>query len=91
MEQEIIKGRLSQRGVANVTSFIKRMPKNIMDAGNTADESVIVDLSVAENWLIRDEILQIQRRVVQNNLHAEVSLSSCISFNGRIHCRVANN
>ena len=55
-----------------------------MDAGNTADESVIVDLSVAENWLIRDEILEIHQRVVQNNLHAEVSLSSCISFDGRI-------
>ena len=73
MEQQIIEGRLSQRGVGNVANLIKRMPKTILDAGNTADESSIIDLSVAENWLIRNGILEIQRSVVQDSLQAQVS------------------
>lgn len=72
MEANIPKGRLSDRGMSNVTTVIPRIPKTILEAGNTHDEEEIIDMSVAENWLIRDEILKIEKEVVEKKLRSEV-------------------
>ncbi|KAF2235968.1 PLP-dependent transferase [Viridothelium virens] len=71
MANHISKGRLSDRGRDNVDSVIPRIPKTILEAGSTPDEDGIIDMSVAENWLIRDEILEIEREVVESKLHPE--------------------
>ena len=72
----MMQGQLSQRGIANVTTIMPRIPKTILDAGNIPDEDSIIDLSVAENWMIRDQVLEIERAVVKDHLNAEVSISS---------------
>ena len=73
MEANIPNGRLSDRGMDNVATVIPRIPKTILEAGNTPDEEDIVDMSVAENWLIRDEILKIEKEVVEKKVRSEVS------------------
>ena len=66
MEHGIASGRLSQRGIANVTTVMPRVPNAILDTGNIPNEDSTIDLSVAENWLIRNEILQIEKGIVNN-------------------------
>ena len=74
MEPGIVKIQLSQRGLTNVTTVMQGVPKTILEAGYVTDEDAIVDLSVTENWLICDEILEIQKGIgTKELLHAEVS------------------
>ena len=79
------KAQLSTRGIRNVTSVIPKIPKTLLEAGEAGDEGDLVDLSVAENWLIRDEILAIERDVVENKLGPEVGFNfdSPIAFSVR--------
>ena len=67
--------KLSKRGDANVSNIMPRIPTTILEAGWVLNEDSIIDLSIAENWLIRDEILEIQKTVVANYLNREVDAS----------------
>lgn len=67
--------QLSRRGNSNVSNILPRIPRTILEAGWVPNEDAIIDLSIAENWLIRDEILDIQKTVVKENLNREVDSS----------------
>lgn len=62
---------LSKRGDANVSNILPRIPRTILEAGWVSNEDSIIDLSIAENWLIRDEILEIQKKVVTDYFNRE--------------------
>ena len=64
-ETDIIKGQLSQRGLANITSVMPHIPKTILDAGYIPDEDFVIDLSIAENWLVHDEVLEIHKTAME--------------------------
>lgn len=66
-------GKLSQRGSANVSNIMPRIPKAILESGWIPNEGSIIDMSMAENWLIRDEVLEIQKNVANDNLNHEVN------------------
>ena len=67
--------QLSKRGDANVSNIMPRIPTTILQAGWVPHEDSIIDLSMAENWLIRDEILEIQKTAIANHLDHEVDAS----------------
>lgn len=75
METNITKGGLSSRGMKNVNTVIPLMPKTVLEAGDTPNEGDIVDMSVAENWLIRKEVLEIEKEVAEKQLQSEVRYS----------------
>jgi hypothetical protein len=55
--------QLSKRGGANVENIMPMIPPAILSAGWDPSSDSVIDLSMAENWLIRDEILEIQKTV----------------------------
>lgn len=68
---------LSQRGRANIERVMARIPKAIL-AGTKKTESTnslddCIDLSMAENWLIRSEVLAICKAAIDNNFDTHVS------------------
>ena len=65
-------GYLSERGMMSVTSVVPRIPKTVLEAGDTLDEGNVVDISVAENWLVRDDILNIVKEIIAQKLQPEV-------------------
>ena len=65
--------QLSRRGDANVSNIMPRIPKTVLEAGWAPNEDSVIDLSMAENWLIRDEILEIQKTVATDYLNHEVN------------------
>lgn len=67
--------QLSKRGNANVSNILPRIPRTILEAGWVPNEDSVIDLSIAENWLIRDEILDIQKTVEAEYLTREVGSS----------------
>ena len=67
-------GQLSKRGNANVSNIMPRIPPAILQAGWLPNEGNVIDLSMAENWLIRDEILDIQKNVASHVLESHVSI-----------------
>lgn len=60
---------LSNRGHLNLKQVVANIPKKILKP--TADASVI-DLSMAENHLIREEILQIVKSSIAGDLLSQV-------------------
>ena len=69
---------MSQRGRANVQSMIPLFPqsfwdssKSTKDGGGSSDDCI--DLSAAENWLIRPELLEICRASINDTLTAKVN------------------
>ena len=68
--------KLSKRGQINIDEIMARVPKSILEEKPQAPtEAGPIDLSVAENWLIRDEILEICKPGIQRSLDREVSLT----------------
>ena len=65
--------QLSRRGDANVSNAMPRIPRTVLEAGWVPNEDSLIDLSMAENWLIREEILEIQKTVVADHLNREVN------------------
>lgn len=60
---------LSSRGHLNLTQVIAKMPKSILEPTSNPN---VIDLSMAENHLIREEILQIAKSSVAGNLQSKV-------------------
>ena len=65
----VIMSGLSSRGHLNLTQVIAKIPKSILEPTSNPN---VVDLSMAENHLIREEILCIVKSSIAKNLHLEV-------------------
>jgi len=63
--------QLSQRGNANVSAIMPRVPKSFLTAELSTGD--IIDLSLAEDWLVRDEILKIGKSCMAIAWDATVS------------------
>ncbi|KAB8261315.1 pyridoxal phosphate-dependent transferase [Aspergillus pseudonomiae] len=59
---------LSARGGLNVTQVLRRIPPHVLNPALHRDE---IDLSMAENRVIRQEILQLAKSAIETNLHYE--------------------
>ncbi|KAF3058033.1 putative inactive 1-aminocyclopropane-1-carboxylate synthase-like protein 2 [Daldinia childiae] len=57
--------RLSQRGLANVEKIWPRISSAVAERENNSNP--VIDLGTSENWLIRNELLQIYKRAVAGN------------------------
>lgn len=73
---------LSQRGRANIEGIMARIPKTIL-AGTKSTESTnrlsdSIDLSMAENWLVRNEVLAICKAAIKDNFDSHVSSLRCL-------------
>lgn len=69
---------LSQRGRSNITAIMARIPKAIL-AGTKSTKSITsndgsIDLSMAENWLIRHEVLDICKAAIKDNFDTHVKI-----------------
>jgi hypothetical protein len=60
---------LSARGSLNLTQVLGRIPPQLLNPTERSDE---IDLSMAENRLIREEILQLARSAIENSLRSKV-------------------
>ncbi len=69
---------LSRRGRSNVAITLEKLPKAMLDnreATNGAEATrETIDLSMAENWLIRQEVLDICKPAIVNEFDACVRL-----------------
>lgn len=61
---------LSARGNLNLTQVLGRIPPQLLNPTERHNE---IDLSMAENRLIREEILQLARSAIENSLCSKVS------------------
>jgi hypothetical protein len=68
---------LSSRGEINLKTVMEKIPKAILDGSKNSklfdDQVGVIDLSMAENWLIRLEVLNICKEAIQENFNAHVS------------------
>ncbi len=72
--------QLFKRGAANVSDILPKISRTILEVGGVPDEDFMIDLSIAENWLIRDEILEIQKTIVLSH-EVDASVLSSVSIN----------
>ena len=61
---------MSKRGKANVDAIIPKIKAAVADRSKPATSNI--DLSTAENWLIRPELIEICKSAISENLQAEV-------------------
>lgn len=64
-----VDGLLSTRGGLNVTQVLGRIPPHVLNPALRRDE---IDLSMAENRVIRHEIIQLAKAAIETSLHDEV-------------------
>jgi len=69
--------QLSKRGNINVSNIMPHIPQAILEAGWIPNEDSVIDLSMAENHMIRDEVLQIEKAVVLKREVRSVVIPSC--------------
>jgi len=62
-------GSLSKRGQFNVEKIISKIPRAILEPTSDPNQ---VNLSMAENHLIRDEIFEVVKKAISKSLQAEV-------------------
>jgi hypothetical protein len=60
---------LSDRGFYNVHKALPRIPKTSLEASSNAD---LIDLSLAENTVNRNEVLDILRASLGNEIQSQV-------------------
>ncbi|KAB8268857.1 pyridoxal phosphate-dependent transferase [Aspergillus minisclerotigenes] len=63
-----VDGLLSTRGGLNVTQVLCRIPPHVLNPALHRDE---IDLSMAENQVIRHEIIQLAKVAIETSLHYE--------------------
>ena len=72
---------LSERGTLNLTAIMSQVPKAILEGSKC---SIVdgrgIDLSMAENWLIRNEVLDISKAAIQNTFEAHVRFITGLLF-----------
>ncbi|PIG79338.1 aminotransferase GliI-like protein [Aspergillus arachidicola] len=96
-----VDGLLSTRGGLNVTQVLGRIPPHVLNPALHRDE---IDLSMAENRVIRHEIIQLAKVAIETSLHYEHLdwpkgffgdatllnlLASTVNTHFRPHCQVA--
>lgn len=59
----------SVRGASNLTEIMARVPESILKPSTDPDE---IDLSIAENGVIRREVLDVMKFSVEKRLQAHV-------------------
>lgn len=65
---------LSQRGRSNITDIMTKIPGAILSGPErTFNPTNSINLSMAENWLIRPEILERCKAAIADSLAAHVS------------------
>ena len=65
---------LSERGRSNIIEIMSRVPKKLLGGTESkSNRSSIIDLSMAENWLIRNEVLEVCRFAIDQKFQAHVS------------------
>jgi hypothetical protein len=80
----------SSRGRSNLTNIMQKIPKAILegtkDTNLLSTKNNLIDLSMAENWLIRPEVLEICKSAIQNNFESHVRISILKLLNrGYVH------
>jgi hypothetical protein len=64
---------LSKRGAANVDTILPRISAAVAER---SDSTVVrIDMSTAENWLLRDEIIELTKEGILSSLSPHVSPS----------------
>lgn len=65
---------LSKRGGANVEAVWPRISKAVAERENTKTEpqNAPIDLGTSENWLIRDELIELFKEAVNDGLSDRV-------------------
>ena len=64
---------LSERGRSKITQIMSRVPKKLLgDSESKLNGSSIIDLSMAENWLIRNEVLEICKFAIDQKFQTHV-------------------
>ncbi|KAE8320030.1 pyridoxal phosphate-dependent transferase [Aspergillus transmontanensis] len=96
-----VDGLLSTRGGLNVTQVLGRIPPHVLNPALHRDE---IDFSMAENRVIRHEIIQLAKVAIETSLHYEHLdwpkgffgdatllnlLASTVNTHFRPHCQVA--
>ena len=74
---------LSQRGCSNITSVLSQVPKALLEdskKGKHKEKSESVDLSMAENWVIRKEVIKICKKAISKDFDTHVSFSIICMF-----------
>ena len=65
---------LSERGRSNISEIMSRVPQKLLgDSKSKSDKSSVIDLSMAENWLIRNEVLEICKFAINKKFQKHVS------------------
>jgi hypothetical protein len=71
---------LSSRGLSNLTNIMQKVPKSILDGTKDthllSTKNSLIDLSMAENWLIRPEVLEICKSAIQLDFESRVRFST---------------
>jgi len=61
---------LSPRGAGNVDAILEKINAAVKERANKTNSNI--DLGTSENWLIRDELIEIYKLAIQNNLASKV-------------------
>lgn len=64
---------LSNRGQLNVDRIMPNVPKSMLEPPEEEDDCI--DLSLAENWLIRNEVLEIYKEAISEHYQPKVRSS----------------
>jgi aspartate/methionine/tyrosine aminotransferase len=69
---------LSKRGAANVSIIWPKIANAVAEREEKGQmkENSVIDLSTSENWLIRNELIDLYKKAIQENLAAHVSVLS---------------
>lgn len=59
----------SARGASNLIEVMTRVPESILKPSSNPDE---INLSNAENWVVRNEVLDVLKSAVEKRLQAHV-------------------
>ena len=64
---------LSQRGATNVAAVWPRISKAVEEREQKANANQAIDMGTSENMLIREELIEIYKKAVQEGLSSKVS------------------
>ena len=65
---------LSRRGTINMNVIMPQIPTSVIENAKRGDQdNTIINLSMAENWLIRPELIEICKIAMEKQLAPDVS------------------
>ncbi len=72
---------MSERGWSNVAGIMPRIAAAVEE--RTRQDNPNIDLSTAENWLIRPELIELCKNAISSNLSAQVRERKRVFFHIR--------